>query len=168
MDQSISIIFRTILKTKPLVAGSGGCCASASHPQRSAQLHEVGPGEAGVLADRDIVPFETVILEAALDEVVSVLASEAAVLVCKTYPCLDQLSKGFEVSSEDLQLIRTLKNVHQKLRTRVDVVRLELEQLLGAPCVGVYHSLTLAGPTARPVPDTMCPRVMTDGTLKHH
>ena len=70
------------------------------------------------------------IAEVCLSEICSVLAQQASELEATAHNDLEQLGRSVEVNSEDLQLIRTRKNEHQRLRTRAEVVRTELHELL--------------------------------------
>ncbi|CAK8573821.1 unnamed protein product [Lathyrus sativus] len=78
--------------------------------------------------NKKIIPFEFVVLEACLEEVISSLENEANILELEAYPALDKLSS--KISTLNLERVRHVKSRLVALTARVQRVRDELENLL--------------------------------------
>ncbi|KAI3878948.1 hypothetical protein MKX03_037345 [Papaver bracteatum] len=90
------------------------------------KTHEVGSEAAeGLQSD---LPFEFQVLEIALEVVCTYLDSNVADLERNAYPVLDELARN--VSTKNLELVRSLKSTLTRLLARVQKVRDELEHLL--------------------------------------
>ncbi|CAM6112801.1 unnamed protein product [Calypogeia fissa] len=76
----------------------------------------------------DELPFELRVLEIALDVVCNSLEGRVNELELKAYPTLDEFTKN--ITSGNLELVRSLKSLLTRLTVRVQKVRDELEQLL--------------------------------------
>ncbi|KAB2621218.1 magnesium transporter MRS2-4-like [Pyrus ussuriensis x Pyrus communis] len=74
------------------------------------------------------LPFEFQVLEIALEVVCTYLNSSVADLDREAYPVLDELARN--VSTKNLELVRSLKSILTRLLARVQKVRDELEHLL--------------------------------------
>ncbi|CAN6678477.1 unnamed protein product [Malus baccata var. baccata] len=74
------------------------------------------------------LPFEFQVLEIALEVVCTYLNSSVADLEREAYPVLDELARN--VSTKNLELVRSLKSILTRLLARVQKVRDELEHLL--------------------------------------
>ncbi|ESQ44191.1 hypothetical protein EUTSA_v10005994mg [Eutrema salsugineum] len=74
------------------------------------------------------LPFEFQVLEMALELVCSIVDSSVAALETDAWPVLDELTKN--VSTENLEIVRSLKSNLTRLLARVQKVRDELEHLL--------------------------------------
>uniref|UniRef100_A0A1J3CXN7 Magnesium transporter n=1 Tax=Noccaea caerulescens TaxID=107243 RepID=A0A1J3CXN7_NOCCA len=74
------------------------------------------------------LPFEFQVLEIALEVVCSIVETSVAALETEAWPVLDQLTKN--VSTENLEYVRSLKSNLTRLLARVQKVRDELEHLL--------------------------------------
>ncbi|XP_048443338.1 magnesium transporter MRS2-4-like isoform X1 [Pyrus x bretschneideri] len=74
------------------------------------------------------LPFEFQVLEIALEVVCTYLNSSVADLEREAYPVLDELARN--VSTKNLELVRSLKSILTRLLGRVQKVRDELEHLL--------------------------------------
>ncbi|OVA12300.1 Mg2+ transporter protein [Macleaya cordata] len=90
------------------------------------KTHEVGPEAAEGLQSE--LPFEFQVLEIALEVVCTYLDSNVADLEKDAYPVLDELARN--VSTKNLELVRSLKSNLTRLLARVQKVRDELEHLL--------------------------------------
>ncbi|KAI3931793.1 hypothetical protein MKW98_012203 [Papaver atlanticum] len=90
------------------------------------KTHEVGPEAAEGLQSE--LPFEFQVLEIALEVVCTYLDSNVADLERNAYPVLDELARN--VSTKNLELVRSLKSTLTRLLARVQKVRDELEHLL--------------------------------------
>ncbi|XP_071725601.1 magnesium transporter MRS2-4-like [Rutidosis leptorrhynchoides] len=77
---------------------------------------------------QDELPFEFQVLEVALEVVCTYLDSSVADLERDAYPVLDELAKN--VSTKNLERVRSLKTNLTRLLARVQKVRDELEHLL--------------------------------------
>ncbi|KAL0714847.1 hypothetical protein Bca4012_021826 [Brassica carinata] len=74
------------------------------------------------------LPFEFQVLEMALEVVCSIVDTSVASLETDAWPVLDELTKN--VSTENLEYVRSLKSNLTRLLARVQKVRDELEHLL--------------------------------------
>ncbi|XP_050377263.1 magnesium transporter MRS2-4 [Argentina anserina] len=74
------------------------------------------------------LPFEFQVLEIALEVVCTYLDSSVADLEMEAYPILDELARN--VSTKNLELVRSLKSNLTRLLARVQKVRDEIEHLL--------------------------------------
>ncbi|PRQ59611.1 putative Mg2+ transporter protein, CorA-like/Zinc transport protein ZntB [Rosa chinensis] len=74
------------------------------------------------------LPFEFQVLEIALEVVCTYLDSSVADLEMEAYPVLDELARN--VSTKNLELVRSLKSNLTRLLARVQKVRDEIEHLL--------------------------------------
>ncbi|CAN8254241.1 unnamed protein product [Cochlearia groenlandica] len=74
------------------------------------------------------LPFEFQVLEMALEVVCSIVDTSVAALETEAWPVLDELTKN--VSTENLEYVRSLKSNLTRLLARVQKVRDELEHLL--------------------------------------
>ncbi|XP_004299905.1 PREDICTED: magnesium transporter MRS2-4 [Fragaria vesca subsp. vesca] len=74
------------------------------------------------------LPFEFQVLEIALEVVCTFLDSSVADLEMEAYPVLDELARN--VSTNNLELVRSLKSNLTRLLARVQKVRDEIEHLL--------------------------------------
>ena len=74
------------------------------------------------------LPFEFQVLEIALEVVCTYLDSSVAELEMEAYPVLDELARN--VSTKNLELVRSLKSNLTRLLARVQKVRDEIEHLL--------------------------------------
>ncbi|KAM2027928.1 hypothetical protein ACFX1T_020152 [Malus domestica] len=74
------------------------------------------------------LPFEFQVLEIALEVVCTYLNSSVTDLEREAYPVLDELARN--VSTKNLELVRSLKSILTRLLARVQKVRDELEHLL--------------------------------------
>ncbi|RZC62678.1 hypothetical protein C5167_024430 [Papaver somniferum] len=90
------------------------------------KTHEVGAEAAEGLQSE--LPFEFQVLEIALEVVCTYLDSNVADLERNAYPVLDELARN--VSTKNLELVRSLKSTLTRLLARVQKVRDELEHLL--------------------------------------
>ncbi|GAB2231074.1 hypothetical protein Droror1_Dr00027361 [Drosera rotundifolia] len=79
-------------------------------------------------ADRHELPFEFQVLEIALEVVCSFLDSSVVELEKNAYPVLDELARN--VSTKNLERVRSLKSNLTRLLARVQKVRDEIEHLL--------------------------------------
>ncbi|XP_026455524.1 magnesium transporter MRS2-4-like [Papaver somniferum] len=93
---------------------------------RQPKTHEVGAEAAEGLQSE--LPFEFQVLEIALEVVCTYLDSNVADLERNAYPVLDELARN--VSTKNLELVRSLKSTLTRLLARVQKVRDELEHLL--------------------------------------
>lgn len=96
--------------------------ASENVVQSSVLDHEAGEGLQCEL------PFEFQVLEIALETVCSFLDTSVDALETEAWPVLDELTKN--VSTENLEYIRSLKSNLTRLLARVQKVRDEIEHLL--------------------------------------
>ncbi|KAL5070271.1 hypothetical protein RYX36_021158, partial [Vicia faba] len=78
--------------------------------------------------NKKIIPFEFVVLEACLEDVISSLENEANILELEAYPALDKLTS--KISTLNLERVRHVKSRLVALTARVQRVRDELEKLL--------------------------------------
>ncbi|CAL5209813.1 unnamed protein product [Lathyrus oleraceus] len=77
---------------------------------------------------KKIIPFEFVVLEACLEDVISSLENEANILELEAYPALDKLTS--KISTLNLERVRHIKSRLVALTARVQRVKDELENLL--------------------------------------
>ncbi|KAB2621220.1 magnesium transporter MRS2-4-like [Pyrus ussuriensis x Pyrus communis] len=111
---------------------SAAAASAAAPPRRSSPLDELASGmnastgrqwlgvpEAveGVQCD---LPFEFQVLEIALEVVCTYLNSSVADLEREAYPVLDELARN--VSTKNLELVRSLKSILTRLLARVQKV----------------------------------------------
>lgn len=96
--------------------------ASENVVQSSGLDHEAGEGLQSEL------PFEFQVLEIALETVCSFLDTSVDALETEAWPVLDELTKN--VSTENLEYVRSLKSNLTRLLARVQKVRDEIEHLL--------------------------------------
>lgn len=97
---------------------------------REAELHENEPllGSDFVGSTQDELPFEFRVLEVALEVVCGFLDTKVAELERSAYPVLDELTRN--VSTSNLEHVRSLKSDLTRLLARVQKVRDEMEHLL--------------------------------------
>eukprot|EP00887_Chlorella_sp_A99_P006328 scaffold3.g6328.t1 len=74
------------------------------------------------------LPFELVVLETALKEVVDAAASQVKELESVALPALDALTKS--ITTPHLERVRKVKTRHQRLTTRCETLRDEVERFL--------------------------------------
>ena len=107
-------------REKLLSKSKGGDLQSDSELEESSSQGR--PGELPPL------PFELVVLEAALKEIASVLVSQTKDLEGVAVPALDSLMRS--VSSTNLERVRRVKTRHQRLMMRCEALRDELQRFL--------------------------------------
>ncbi|CAH2063607.1 unnamed protein product [Thlaspi arvense] len=100
---------------------------SENAPQASANVQSALDPEAAEGLQSEL-PFEFQVLEIALEVVCSIVDSSVAALETEAWPILDELTKN--VSTENLEYVRSLKSNLTRLLARVQKVRDELEHLL--------------------------------------
>lgn len=81
-----------------------------------------------VASTQDDLPFEFRVLEVALEAVCAFLETKVKELECNAIPVLDELTRN--VSTRNLELVRSLKSDLTRLLSRVQKVRDEMEHLL--------------------------------------
>lgn len=74
------------------------------------------------------LPFELVVLEAALKEILSIMIKQTKELEGVAVPALDSLMRS--VSSSNLERVRRVKTRHQRLLMRCEALRDELQRFL--------------------------------------
>lgn len=75
-----------------------------------------------------LLPFELMVMETALKEVVALYARQVSELEGVALPALDALTKN--ISSNTLERVRKVKTRHQRLALKVGYIREELEEYL--------------------------------------
>ncbi|KAL8161478.1 hypothetical protein V2J09_012967 [Rumex salicifolius] len=94
----------------------------------TSKSHEAGPTDAQDNEMQQELPFEFQVLEIALEVVCSYLDLNVEELERDAYPVLDELARN--VSTKNLERVRSLKSNLTRLLARVQKVRDEIEHLL--------------------------------------
>ncbi|KAH7279538.1 hypothetical protein KP509_37G023500 [Ceratopteris richardii] len=96
--------------------------------RKTTEAHDALSGPDFTASKQDELPFEFRVLEVALDTVCGFLEKEVKDLECNAYPVLDELTRN--VSTRNLELVRSLKSDLTRLLSRIQKVRDEMEHLL--------------------------------------
>ncbi|KAL6774516.1 MRS6 [Auxenochlorella protothecoides x Auxenochlorella symbiontica] len=86
-------------------------------------------GSGGWRHDYDVLPFEMVVLEVALKEVVQATTTQVQELESVAMPALDALTH--KINPATLERVRKVKTRHQRLLIRCETLRDEMERFLG-------------------------------------
>ncbi|XP_004504196.1 magnesium transporter MRS2-4 [Cicer arietinum] len=116
-------------KTQPKLLGGGGGDEQESEMQVSSSRQWLPVPEATEGLHSELpLPFEFQVLEIALEVLCTYLDSNVADLEKGAYPVLDELARN--VSTKNLEHVRSLKSNLTRLLSRVQKVRDEIEHLL--------------------------------------
>ncbi|MCO5551046.1 hypothetical protein L7F22_004542 [Adiantum nelumboides] len=111
-----------------LLASKAEASAKSLTNRKEADAHETFLGSDFVGSTQDELPFEFRVLEVALEIVCGFLETQVKELECSAIPVLDELTRN--VSTSNLELVRSLKSDLTRLLSRVQKVRDEMEHLL--------------------------------------
>lgn len=111
--------------------GEGGRAGSTPRPDEARAGD--GDGESGSGSmwrhEYDLLPFEMVVLEVALKEVVDATSQQVKELEGVAMPALDSLTRRIDPAS--LERVRKVKTRHQRLLIKCETLRDEMERFLG-------------------------------------
>ena len=119
-------LLRQTLYVPPL--GGEGVPGSSEEPGAGHERYDETSSMSDVAQDVEPLPFELVVLEAALKEVINSISIKMADIEQVTMPAMDALMKS--VTPNNLECVRKVKTRLQRITGRCEAVRDELERFL--------------------------------------
>lgn len=107
---------------------NGGHASTQGAPRAGYERYDETSSMSDVAQDIEPLPFELVVLEAALKEVIGAISIKVADIEQVTMPAMDALMKS--VTPNNLECVRKVKTRLQRITGRCEAVRDELERFL--------------------------------------